>query len=381
MTYQFIDQTESLAQFCQSIDSSEWLAIDTEFVRKDTYFPILSLIQVQNPKGTAAIIDPIAIEDLSSLWSILQNHNIVKVFHSARQDLEVLYQVSGQLPVNIFDTQLACLFLGHGDLAGLARVVEAELEIKLEKDQTRTDWQQRPLSEQQLAYAIDDVRTLAPLYEKCLAKLSDEQLTALQQDFSALLDIRLYALSPEAAGKKIKASQKLSRKNQAIAYRLAAWRERHAIEHNQPKRWVLSDDVLVSIAKRPPESVDALYKVPHIKPASIKRYGEAWIQLIDEVFAHPESWPTQPTKIAPPTAQEAILLDISFAWVNQTALNYRINPHNIVNKDDLLAIIRTPEPILVGWRKLLIETPLRAFLTGQTALRYENQQLIQKTVI
>jgi ribonuclease D len=381
MTYQFIDHTDDLVQFCQSIESSPWLAIDTEFVRTDTYFPILSLIQTQNPEGISAIIDPIAIDDLSPLWALLQNPHIVKVFHSARQDLEVLYQVSGHLPVNIFDTQIACLFLGHGDLAGLGRVVAAELNIKLEKDQTRTDWQQRPLTEQQLAYAIDDVRTLAPLYEKCLSQLTPEQLDALQQDFDALLDIRLYELSPEAAGAKIKATHKLSRKNRAIAYRLAEWRERHAIEHNQPKRWVLSDDVLVAIAKRPPDSVEALYKVPHIKPASIKRYGETWIKEIDDVFAHPDLWPTPPPPVTPPTPQEAILLDVGFAWANQMALIYHINPHNVINRTDLLAIIRQPGPVLLGWRHLLIEKPLRDFLDGKTALSYDNHQLLQKNVI
>lgn len=381
MTYQFIDHTDALVQFCQSIESSPWLAIDTEFVRTDTYFPILSLIQTQNPEGISAIIDPIAIDDLSPLWALLQNPHIIKVFHSARQDLEVLYQVSGQLPVNIFDTQIACLFLGHGDLAGLARVVAAELNINLEKDQTRTNWQQRPLTEQQLAYAIDDVRTLAPLYEKCLSQLTPEQLEALQQDFDALLDIRLYELLPEAAGPKIKATHKLSRKNRAIAYRLAEWRERHAIEQNQPKRWVLSDDVLVAIAKRPPDTVEALYKVPHIKPASIKRYGETWIKEIDDVFAHPDLWPTPPPPVAPPTPQEAILLDVGFAWANQMALTYHINPHNIINRTDLLTIIRQPDPVLLGWRHLLIEKPLRDFLDGKTALSYDNHQLLQKTVI
>lgn len=380
MTYQYIDQADTLTHFCQSIQSSQWLAIDTEFTRIDTYFPILSLIQIQNPQGIAAIIDPIAITDLSPLWALLQNPQIIKVFHSARQDLEVLYQVSGHLPINIFDTQIACLFLGHGDSAGLARVVAAELDIVLEKDQTRTDWQQRPLSEQQLTYAIDDVRTLAPLYEKCLSKLTPEQLDALQQDFAALLDIRLYEYSPETAGAKIKAANKLPRKNRALAYRLAEWRERHAIQHNQPKRWILSDDVLVAMAKRPPANFEALYKVPHIKPSSIKAYGEIWIQLIDEVFAQPDLWPIQPPAPPPASPQETILLDMGFAWANQITLDYHINPYNIIHRNELLAITRQAEPVLVGWRQLLVETPLRNFLNGKTVLVYENNRLVQKTV-
>lgn len=381
MTYQFIDQSDSLKTFCQAIQSSQWLALDTEFVRTDTYFPILSLIQTQNPDGISAIIDPIAIDDLSPLWALLQDPNIIKVFHSARQDLEVLYQVSGQLPVNIFDTQIACVFLGHGDVAGLARVVEAELKLVMEKDQTRTDWQQRPLTEKQLTYAIDDVRTLAPLYEQCLAKLTAEQQLALQQDFSALLDVNLYAADPLKAGAKIKAAQKLPRKNRAVAYRLAEWREHHAIEHNKPKRWALADDVLVAMAKRPPQTVDALYKVPHIKTSSIKQFGETWIKLIDEVFANPDLWPTQTLPEATPSAQEAILLDIGFAWAHQVALDYHLNLHNTVHKAELIAIFRQSHPVLIGWRQLLIETPLRAFLNGKQSFIYQDHQLIQKTVI
>jgi len=380
MSYQFIDQTDTLHAFCQSIQSSPWLAIDTEFVRTDTYFPILSLIQIQNASGIAAIIDPIAIDDLSSLWAVLQDPNIVKVFHSARQDLEVLYQVSGQLPVNIFDTQIACVFLGHGDLAGLARVVAAELNITLEKSQTRTDWQQRPLSAEQLAYAIDDVRTLAPLYEKCLSRLTPEQLDALQQDFAALLEVRLYELAPQNAGEKIKTAKKLPRKNRAIAFQLAEWRERHAIEHNRPKRWILSDDVLVAIAKRPPANVEALYKVPHIKVSSIKTYGETWISLIDEVFSTPELWPILPPPDTPPSLQETVFLEIGFAWANQVALDYHINPHNVIQKADLLALIRQSDRVLIGWRHLLIETPLRAFFRGEMPLCCDNNRLIQKTV-
>ncbi len=133
MTYTFIDTQADLSAFCKLIEADGWFAIDTEFVRTDTYFPKLCLIQIQSRSGHAAIIDPMAFDALEPLWQLLENPNIRKVFHSARQDIEVLYQVSGRMPVAIYDTQIAGVFLGYGDLAGLAKVIKAELDIELEK--------------------------------------------------------------------------------------------------------------------------------------------------------------------------------------------------------------------------------------------------------
>jgi len=379
MNYKIIDQQADLEAFCEHLQTCPWIALDTEFVRTDTYFSILSLIQVQTHDGQAAIIDPIAIEDLTALWSIITHPNICKVFHSARQDIEVLYQVSGQMPVSIYDTQIACLFLHHGDLAGLARVVKAELNVTLEKDQTRTNWQQRPLTEKQLEYAINDVRYLAPLYEKLQTELTDAQQAALKEDFQALLNEDLYKIDIKAAGKKIKAAKKLPRKNKAVAYKLAEWREQFAIDHNKPKRWVMSDEVLVSIAKRPPKTPEALYKVPHIKASSVKNYGAEWVALIDEVFESPDSWPNPITPSAPPSPQEEVLISIGFAFIQQIAIDYNVNPNNIANKTDLLKTIQSDSFRLTGWRALLLGKPFTRFLENQVVLSCDQGKLVQKT--
>lgn len=379
MTYKIIDQQADLEAFCEHLQTCPWIALDTEFVRTDTYFSILSLIQIQTHDGQAAIIDPIAIEDLTALWSIITHPNICKVFHSARQDIEVLYQVSGHMPVSIYDTQIACLFLHHGDLAGLARVVKAELNVTLEKDQTRTNWQQRPLTEKQLEYAINDVRYLAPLYEKLQAELTDAQQAALKEDFQALLNEDLYKIDTKAAGKKIKAVKKLSRKNKAVAYKLAEWREQFAIDHNKPKRWVMSDEVLVSIAKRPPKTSEALYKVPHIKASSVKNYGAEWVALIDEVFESPDSWPSPIISLPPPSSQEEVLISIGFALIQQIAIDYNVNPNNIANKTDLLKTIQSDSSHLTGWRALLLGTPFSQFLQNQVVLSCDQGKLVQKT--
>lgn len=351
------------------------MAIDTEFVRTDTYYPILCLIQIQAAEGQQALIDPLAIDDMQPLWNLLRSSNMKKVFHSARQDMEVIYYAMGELPKSIIDTQIASVFLRHGDLAGLARVVKAELGVELEKDQTRTNWQQRPLTDKQLQYALDDVRYLAPLYEHLVEKLTPEQWQALQQDFEALLNESLYRTLPEEAGMRLKAAKNLGRKNQAIVYRLAAWREQFAIEHNKPRRWVLSDDALIGIAKRPPKTAEALYKVPNIKASSVKQYGEEWIDEIDYVFAHPEEWPEKPPKTAPISAEEDLLVTLGFAVLQQTALNFGINPNNLASKTTLVCMLRQSEPCVFGWRHLLLEKPLRMLWQNQSVLRVEQGRL------
>lgn len=379
MKYLTITQPNELLEFCKQLKKCQWFAIDTEFLRRDTFFPILCLIQIQTDQGQAALIDPLAFEhptdSLAPLWQCLTHPNITKVFHSARQDIEVLFQLSGQLPVSIFDTQIAGVFLGYGQSAGLAKMVGSELDIFLPKDQTQTDWHQRPLTPKQLNYALDDVRTLAPLYEKIQSKLTELEKEALHADFNALLTPELYELAPEKAGQRIKGAGNLSPKQWGIVNALSTWRENFAIEHNRPRRWSLADDCLVAIAKRPPKTVEALYKVPNIKIESVKAYGEQWIACIDEVFAHSENWPAKPPKPAKPTQTELKLMDLCWAYLAQVSQNTGVPLNQITHKDTLLLICRQPEPIMIGWRHFLLEMPLRALLSGQATLSIQSQNI------
>lgn len=386
-TYHAIDSVAALTAYAQRLlndPTCHWIAIDTEFVRTDTYFAELSLVQIQDNHGEVAIIDPLPIQaeapqnGLQGLINLLVEPRITKVFHSARQDLEVLYQLAQQMPVSIFDTQLAAIFFKHGDMAGFARVVEAELNHSLPKDQTRTNWHARPLSEEQLQYAIDDVRYLAPLYEKFNARLNALQKQALADDCAALLDARLYKPDPANAGDKIKGVRGFKPKQLAIVYALAEWRERYAIAHNQPKKWVMSDEIITAIAQRPPKTVEALYKVPQIKASSVKAFGEEWIACIDAVFAaDPASWPQPEARPAAADAQEEVLISLCMALCHQIGLDYRLNPHNMVNKTELLALLRgTPSALQSGWRGALIGTPLQQLLNGEAALTVANNRLV-----
>ncbi|QCU89810.1 ribonuclease D [Thiomicrorhabdus sediminis] len=386
-SYLSIDTEAQLNDYCQQIlanSALSWLAIDTEFVRVDTYYPQLSLVQIQDCLGQAAIIDPLAIVDtaqtdkpLHALVELLANPNVIKVFHAARQDIEVLYQLEGIMPQAIFDTQIAAIFRQHGDIAGFSRVIESELGIRLDKSQTRTNWHQRPLTEKQIAYALDDVRYLAPLYEKYRQQLDTEQLAAVAEDCLALLDSSLYDINPEEAIQRIRAARNLKGKHLAIAQVLAQWRESYAQEHDIPKKWPLSDDCLIQIAKRPPKTEKALYKVPNIKASSVKEFGQQWVALIDEVFAlDSEQLPKAPPKQAKASVQEEILLDVLYAYSQQLSIDYKLNTTQLINKDELLALIRQPDQTkLIGWRQYLLGSTLQKLLRGELAIKLQNDKI------
>ncbi len=385
--YLSITTESQLEAYCQQILANSaitWIAIDTEFVRVDTYFPELSLVQIQDCLGEAAIIDPLAIKQssdsaqpLHALVALLADQDLVKVFHSARQDIEVLYQLENTMPANLFDTQIASIFKKHGDLAGFARVIKAELNIELDKSQTRTNWHARPLSEEQINYALDDVRYLAPLYQKYLQELTPAQLQAVTEDCELLLDESLYKADPQSAGKRIKNLKGLRAKGMAIVNKLAEWREVYAIEHNQPKKWVMGDDVIVNIAKRPPKTVQALYKVPGIKSSSVNEYGERWIELVDEVFQTDSAdLPKPEAKAVKANVQEEMIISFLNSYIQQVSQEFNLVASNLINKQTLTDFIRTPETtVLSGWRHELIGKQLQQLLTGKAKLQVNQSQI------
>lgn len=376
MNYLYIDTSSKLDAFCQALNAHPWFAIDTEFVRQDTYYPELSLVQIYTPNLEPALIDPVVIEDLSPLWQKLADPQCIKVFHSARQDIEVLFQLSGIMPNNIFDTQIACVFLGYGDLAGLSRVIEAELGQRLDKAHTRTNWLQRPLSKQQIQYALDDVLYLAPLYEKLLTKLTRKQLNALQSDFKQLLKPELYNIEPDQAWLKLKTSSHFNQKQLGLVKALSGWREQKAIETNQPRKWVISDEAILTLAKRPQRALEGLYKLKELDASRVRQYGESIISVLDFAFQHPENWPQPPTPPPALTANEERLIQLAIVYAHQLADEHHINPANLINKRDLIQLYRQQSGSLTqGWRFEMIGHSLQQLFNQQACLCIENHQI------
>jgi len=241
----YIADTAALEAFCQTIQGSAWLALDTEFIRQTTYYPQFCLLQISNGV-VAACIDPLAIDQLQPLLDIVYDPNIVKVWHAARQDLEVFQHRWQRIPSPVFDTQLAAAQLGYADQIGYADLVQTVCHIPLPKDQSRTDWMTRPLTVQQIRYALDDVVYLGALYLHLQAALTKAQQRQLAIQQAHLLLPETYAPTPEEVWRKIKGHKRLNKDQLLILQRLATWREKQARQQDVPRQWLLSDRAMLA---------------------------------------------------------------------------------------------------------------------------------------
>lgn len=268
--YIFIDNDEALKNWVANQQNLTAIAVDTEFMRFRTYFSKLCLVQLAT-ETEAICIDPLAITDFEPLLSMLTHPRITKIFHSASQDLETLYTTFNLIPKPIFDTQIAETVLGADHLMSYQDTVEMRLDVLLEKTETRTDWEKRPLSQNQIDYAYDDVTYLYDLYSLVKNKLTTaEEKRMFFDKTEALYMVEKYAPNPEMAWMKVKARKTLRGKRLQLLKALAKKREEIAIERNMPKRWVVDDAALITIAKeffQPSEKVLASYfEKQHLAP-------------------------------------------------------------------------------------------------------------------
>ena len=281
----YIDNTTALRSLCDQMVNSSWLAVDTEFERERTYYPELCLLQFANTEITA-IIDPIAINDMQPVYDLLYNTSITKVFHSARQDLEIFFHLYGRLPLPLYDTQIAATVTGEDNSIGYAHLVEKMLGVTLDKAYTRTDWKRRPLKPSHLRYAADDVIYLGMVYEELLAKLTDsDKLSRLQKELDNLKDPLLYVPMPETMWKKIHEARRLNGDNLAALQALATWRELTARKDNLPRKWVISDPLLIDIARNLPANEPELSTLRGVDEAMLKRYGTELLSIVRSVIA------------------------------------------------------------------------------------------------
>ena len=300
----WIATSTELATLCERLQGSEWIALDTEFMRERTYFPQLCLVQLATP-DLVACVDPLAVPDLNPLLDVFADTGITKVFHAARQDLEIFFNLTQNVPTPIFDTQLAASFAGYPDQIGYGTLVESLLGVRLEKGHTRTDWSRRPLPEGAVRYAVDDVHYLRDVYLKLREELTRRgRLDWLQRERSTLENPDTYRSDPAQAWKRLRGAHRLKPRQLGLARALAEWREQLAITENLPRQWVLKDDLLTDIARRQPASVEALGQLRGMTAGSLQKYGAALLELIREIHA-PASAPTVPDKLD--AGQEALV--------------------------------------------------------------------------
>ncbi|MEM7023118.1 MAG: ribonuclease D, partial [Pseudomonadota bacterium] len=250
-----LTKTRDLAEFCAELAQEPYVTLDTEFMRDRTYWPKLCLVQLAGRHRHAAV-DPLAPGlDLAPLLELMANPAVVKVFHAARQDIEIFHNLSGgKIPTPLFDTQLAAMVCGYGEEVGYETLVTRVAKARIDKSSRFTDWSRRPLTQQQLDYALADVTHLRVIYERLEAQLRESGRTEwVAQELAGLTDPRTYEQQPEAAWRRVKVRSR-DRRFLAIVRALAAWREREAQRRDLPRNRILRDDLLMEVAANRPQS-------------------------------------------------------------------------------------------------------------------------------
>lgn len=351
----------ALTDLVAELSNADAIALDTEFLRERTYRAELCLVQVATATR-AECVDPLALADLSGLAAPLCAARPVKVMHASRQDIEVLFPVVG-LVRPVFDTQIAAALTGLPAQVGYGELVRRTLGIELAKSQTRADWSRRPLSPEQVEYALDDVRYLLPLKERLEEQLSRlGRLGWLDEELAALGDAPSFNVDPDQAWLRVKGLRALDPGRELLAKELAAWRERRAIERNRPRGWILDDVALREIVTRVPRTIEALGEVPELQPGTIKHAGE---EILARVAA--ANIPNPPPPLNLRTRPDPVLVALvkKLSTVNQAvATELGLSPEILATRRDLerLAEGRQDVSFLRGWRKPIIGERLLAVL-------------------
>jgi ribonuclease D len=371
-----VENTAGLEQLAGELESAPYIALDTEFMRDQTYWPKLCLIQIAIP-GNAAMIDPLAPDiDLSPFYALLRNPHTVKVFHAARQDVEIFCQQGGVVPTPLFDTQIAAMVCGFGDAASYETLSRKIAKVEIDKSARYSDWSHRPLNKRQLEYAQADVTHLCTIYEAMMRMLEKSGRSAwVEEEIAALSDPALYRLDPKDSWKRLK-PRTTNKRFLAMLASLAEWREREAQARDIPRGRVLKDEALTEIAAHPPENADGLDRVRALpKGFAASRLGKGLMEAI-ELGRHAQP----PKDIEPPPARRRrepspAAMDLLKTLLRLKAEEIGVAPRLIANADDIERLAAHEDEgvaALHGWRAEVFGHDAIALRKGDLAIALEN---------
>ncbi|HZL03878.1 MAG TPA: ribonuclease D [Coriobacteriia bacterium] len=379
----YVDTSEALNELVSLLEGAVTLAIDTEFMRERTYYARLCLIQIATDDVTA-IIDPLSIRDLEPLFAVFRNPAVTKVFHAGSQDLEILYRLMGTVPAPVFDTQTAATLLGMPTQVSYQQLVHSLLGVSLGKGHTYTDWAARPLSAEQVDYALDDVRYLPSAYRTMRERLEGEgRLAWLEQDFARMADSATYEVVPEEQYRRVKRASSLDRRSLAILRELAAWREFEAQRRDLPKRWVVSDEALLEIARRTPADSQALQGVRGLNEQVARRHAGAILGAINRGREIPDDELPRLPKRKRLEGDVSDITDLLSALLRLRAREHGVAPTLIATRDELerfAAGERDESPLGSGWRHTLVGAELAELLDGRISLAAERGRIVVNRV-
>ena len=381
-----ITRSEDLLPLVERLSKHPFVAVDTEFMRENTYWPDLCLIQIASPDEAAAI-DPKADLDMTPLLDLMvENTDVVKVFHAGGQDLEIIYNLTGKTPLPLFDTQIAAMALGHGEQVGYSNLSESMLGHHSAKGARVTDWSRRPLDKRQIDYAIADVTHLATVFPKLLARLKKTGRGGwLDEEMERLANPLSFAFEPEDAWKRLK----LPSRNPAVLGRLkalAGWREIEARTKNIPRGRIVKDDTLGELSAHPPKTQDDLGRVRGLSAGW--RTNDIGARLM---AALEESKPLEPSEMPdreprrPGLTKDAVLVsDLLKLLLKIRAKEAGVAPRLIARSDDLEALaagVRKDLAILQGWRFEEFGRDALDLVEGRLGFAIENGKLKMSRVV
>jgi ribonuclease D len=375
-----VETNDDLTAFIAELASAPYLALDTEFLRDQTYYPKLCLLQVAAP-GIEGIIDPLAPNiDLAPFYELLKRPDIVKVLHACRQDIEIFYLQAGVLPDPLFDSQIAAMVCGFGDAASYETLARKIAQAEVDKSARYTDWSRRPLSPRQLEYALADVTHLRVIYEKLKAQLERTGRGGwVAEEIHALQDPALYRLDPETAWKRLK-PRSSNKRFLAMLAALAAWREREAQSRDIPRGRVLKDEALTEIAAHPPESAEALERIRAVpRGFAGSRLGKGLLEAIAqgrEAAPPAAAMPERPRRKHEPSPAAIELLK---TLLRLKAEDVGVAPRLIANAEDIerLAALEDDDvAALKGWRFEAFGRDALALRKGELAIALEGSNAV-----
>lgn len=373
----YISTYEELSAFCERAARFNAIAVDTEFLRERTYHPRLCLVQVATP-DECVVIDVIAIDNLAPLAILMRDEDTVKVFHACSQDMEVLNYTLGALPAPIFDTQIAAAFLGERMQTSYNGMVHAFCGVTLPKSESLTDWSRRPLTPEQIEYALDDVRYLIKAYDVIMERLDESgRASWVLDEIKPLTDRSHYVVDRRVAFKRVKRVNSLTRRQLAVARELAAWREARAEYSNIPRKWLMSDEVLIALSKRPPHDAASLRRV-----RGTEQLSDADVAGALSVIARGESCPADKYPFIARTHKPASpelesVIDLMYALIRLVGERSGVATAMIASRDDLVDYVDHPQdsPLREGWRFELVGTLIDDLLNGDIGLTVKDRAL------
>ena len=379
-----ITDSDELAAFCAELAKSDWICVDTEFIRDKTYWPQLCLIQLSAPArredgaedvddGPAACVDVLADGlDLQPVYDLLADDKILKVFHAARQDLEIFFIRMGRVPAPLFDSQVAAMVCGYGDQVGYEALVRKICKAELDKSSRFTDWAARPLEAKQLRYALADVTHLRRIYRH-LADMLDDSGRAhwLTEEMAILADPATYQSDPAEAWRRLKVRNAKPRML-AVLKEVAAWREREAQSRDVPRSRIVRDDSLMDIAASAPTDVKAMRRIRGLPSGFAEgKFGTALIEAVNRGLDLPKDERPTVQKSEPLPAQLQPLVDLLKVLLKANAAEAGVAGRLIANAEELERIALDDEadvPALKGWRRSLFGEQALALKHGRIAL-------------